>query len=45
MATMSLSFLAMLIKGRNGRDLYTASSDVMLVQKKKVVMLIDDGET
>ena len=39
-ATMSLSFLAMLIKGSNGRDLYIASSDIMLVQKKKVVMLL-----
>jgi hypothetical protein len=39
-ATMPLSFLAMLIKGRNGRDLYLASSDKMVVQKKKVVMLL-----
>jgi hypothetical protein len=39
-ANMSLSFLAMLIKVRNGRDLYLASSDIMVVQKKKVVMLL-----
>ena len=37
---MTLSFLTILIKGMNGRDLYMASSQIMVVQKKKVVMLL-----
>ena len=39
-AILFLSYLAMLIKGRNGRDSYLASSDIVVVQKKKVVMLL-----
>jgi hypothetical protein len=41
----TLSFLAMLIKGRNDRDLYLASSDRMVVQKKEGSCGIDGGET
>jgi hypothetical protein len=38
---MSLSFHAVLIKGRNGRDLYLASSDNGSIKKEVMLLMVE----